>query len=88
MLASADVERLGSADPIAAKAELLGANIVTSLRESTVSRRSALVSAPATPLRPAAIAVSETGCGMVNRLSITWTTPPVKFWSWNTNVTF
>ena len=41
MLASAVVDRLGKAEPMASKAELLGANIVTSLRESTVSRSSA-----------------------------------------------
>lgn len=79
MSASADIDRLGRAEPMAWKAELLGANIVTSLRESTVSRSSVLVKAPATPLSSAAMAVSETGCGMVKTESMMWTTPPVKF---------
>lgn len=51
---------LGRAEPMAWKAELLGAKMVTSLSESTASTRLARVRAPATPLKPAATAVLET----------------------------
>lgn len=70
MLASCEVVKLGRADPIAWKAVLLGAKIVTSLSESTASTRSACFRAPAIPLNPAAIAVVETFSGTVNTVSI------------------
>ena len=68
--ASADLDRLGRAEPMDWKAELLGAKIVTSRRESTVSMSSVRVRAPAIPLRPAAMAVFETGSGMVKTVSM------------------
>ena len=83
MEASSGPVKLGNAEPMASKAELFGAKMVTSPSESTVSTSLALVRAPATPLRPAAIAVLETGSGIVNSVSIICTTPPVKFWSYS-----
>lgn len=70
MSASWVIVKLGKADPIAWNAELLGAKIVTSLRESRVSTSSARVKAPAIPLKPAATAVLETFCGTVKTVSM------------------
>lgn len=71
--------RFGKADPIAWKAALLGAKMVTSLRPSTVPARSAAVRAPTIDVRFAATAVVETLGGRVKTWSMMWTTPPVKF---------
>lgn len=70
MLASCEVVKLGRAEPIAWNAELLGAKIVTSDKESTVSTSLARVKAPATPLKPALMAVSETLSGIVKTESM------------------
>lgn len=67
------------AEPIAWKAELDGAKIVTSGRESTALTRLADVRAPAREVRFAATAVEETDWGIVRTRSMMWITPPVKF---------
>jgi hypothetical protein len=71
------IVRFGRAEPIAWKASLLGAKMVTSERPLTASTRSAAVRAPASEVRFAAMAVVETFGGRVRTVSMTWTTPPV-----------
>ena len=59
MPANCSIVIFATAEPIASKAALLGAKTVRSLALSIVFTRLALVRAPATALRPAAIAVVE-----------------------------
>jgi len=68
-----------SAEPMAEKASLEGAKIVTSIKESSVETRFAAVSAPAMDVRFAARAVPEGDWGTVRTVSIMWMTPPLKF---------
>lgn len=63
---------------MAAKAALLGANMVAFPSWLTVLTRLAWPRAPARAVRPAAAAVSAGFSGMVRTLSTIWTTPPVK----------
>lgn len=61
---------------IAAKASSLGANTVRSGVVSTVSTRPAVVRAPTSWVRPAAVAVSDVFAGMVKTSLTMWATPP------------
>ena len=74
--------RVPTAEPMAWKAALEGAKIVTSRRESTVWTRFACVRAPVSAVRFAAAAVEASDSGMVRTVSIMCRTPPVKFRSW------
>ena len=76
------VERDPTAEPIAWKAALEGAKMVTSWRESTVETRLASVSAPVRAVRFAAAAVAASDSGIVRTVSIMWRTPPVKLRFW------
>lgn len=69
--------RLPTALPILAKAALVGAKIVTSVRESTVLTRLACVRAPAREVRPVSRAVVESFGGMGRTVSISWIMPPL-----------
>ena len=77
------VLRVPIAEPIAWNAAFEGANIVTSVRESTVSTSLAEVNAPAREVRFAATAVLESEAGMVSTVSMMWITPPVKLTFWH-----
>lgn len=71
-----------TAEPMAWNAAFEGAKMVTSWRESTVETRFACVSAPASAVRLAAVAVAASDSGMVRTVSIMWRMPPVKLRSW------
>jgi len=70
MEASWAVVRVPTAEPIAWKAALEGAKIVTSWRESTVETRFACVRAPVRAVRFAAAAVEASDSGIVRTVSI------------------
>jgi hypothetical protein len=76
------VLRFPTAEPMASKASLEGAKMVTSERELTVGTRLAAVKAPVREVRLAAAAVEESEVGMVRTVSIIWITPPVKLIFW------
>lgn len=64
--------------PIAWKAALFGANMVTDSMVSTALTKPALMRAPAAAVRFAATAVVETFIGRVSTESMTWIIPPSK----------
>ncbi len=76
----ASVERfpLVKTEPMAWKASLEGAKMVTSVSASTVSVKFVAVRAPAREVTFNEPAVSETDWGIVRTLSMIWMTPPVK----------
>lgn len=78
ILVSSVVLRFGKAEPMAWNVSLLGANIVTSEKLSTVATKSAAVSAPVREVRFAVAAVPAREIGAVRTVSIMWSTPPVK----------
>lgn len=65
MLVSWLTLRLATAEPMAPKAALEGAKMVTSDNPLTVETKLAVVRAEARDVRPAAIAVAESEAGMV-----------------------
>jgi hypothetical protein len=77
MLVSWLTLRLPSTEPMAPKAALEGAKMVTSDNPLTVETKLAVVRAEARDVRPAATAVAESEAGMVRTVSMTWITPPV-----------
>jgi hypothetical protein len=70
--------RLERLPPMAWRAALLGAKMVTLGRLLTVSSRLVAFSAPRSEFNPAAVSVLLMFSGRVRRLSMTWMTPPVK----------
>lgn len=76
MLASCSVVKLPAAVPIAWKAALDGAKIVTSLRLSTAEMRLVWVRAPASAVRLLSTAEKERDMGTVRTVSIICMTPP------------
>jgi hypothetical protein len=77
MLVSWLTLRLATAEPMAPKAALEGAKMVTSDNPLTVETKLAVVRAEARDVRPAAIAVAESEAGMVRTVSMMWITPSV-----------
>ena len=81
MLVSWLTLRLATAEPMAPKAALEGAKMVTSDNPLTVETKLAVVRAEARDVRPAAIAVTESEAGMVRTVSMMWITPSVNLMS-------
>lgn len=70
------------AEPMAWKAALEGAKMVTSLRESTAETRFVCVKAPAKAVSWESIAEPEAERGIVKTVSMMWITPPVNMTSY------